>query len=71
MKTYDNKRKLMIMETDNAKTKEFIRRGLVKNGGYCPCAVFKTEDTICPCKEFRQETTETTCHCGLYKKVHM
>lgn len=37
------------------------------NGGYCPCAVNKTPDTLCPCKDFR-ETSEGVCHCGRYKK---
>lgn len=41
---------------------------LRENGGYCPCAIQKTEDTKCMCREFR-EMAEGTCHCGLYIKV--
>lgn len=38
-----------------------------QNDGYCPCAVFKTEDTKCPCKEFREQDTGE-CRCGRYEK---
>ena len=42
---------------------------LVKqNGGYCPCAIVKDEDTKCICKEFREQK-EGLCHCGRYEKV--
>lgn len=42
---------------------------LVKqNGGYCPCAIEKTEDTKCICKDFREAPEGTVCHCGRYKK---
>lgn len=42
---------------------------LVKQcGGYCPCAVFHTQDTRCPCKDFREAPAETVCHCGRFKK---
>lgn len=45
-----------------------IKRKLKSNGGYCPCALLKNEDTKCMCKEFR-EMDEGMCHCGLYYKV--
>lgn len=45
-----------------------IRASLKKNGGYCPCALEKTEDTKCMCKEFL-EMREGMCHCGLYYKT--
>lgn len=38
------------------------------NGGYCPCAVVKNEDTKCICKEFREQESGL-CHCGRYEKV--
>lgn len=44
-----------------------IRRALVENDGYCPCALVRSEDTKCMCREFR-ETAEGMCHCGLYVK---
>ena len=40
------------------------------NGGYCPCAVFKTPDTRCICKEFREQNHPGLCHCGRYEKVY-
>lgn len=43
---------------------------LVKqNDGYCPCAVYKTEDTKCICKQFREQDEPGLCHCGRYEKV--
>ena len=40
-----------------------------KNGGYCPCMVQKTPDTLCPCKDFREQETPGKCHCGRFEKV--
>ena len=39
-----------------------------ENGGYCPCAIEKNEDTICPCKDFREQDSGL-CHCGRFEKV--
>lgn len=39
------------------------------NGGYCPCAVLKNEDTKCMCKEFKEQTTTGECLCGRFLKV--
>lgn len=53
--------------------KEFVdemKKQLKENGGYCPCSIYKTEDTKCMCKEFR-EMSNGTCHCGLYTKVNI
>lgn len=44
-----------------------IRKQLQQNGGYCPCAIEKSEDTKCPCKAFREQE-HGSCHCGLYYK---
>ena len=46
-----------------------IQEGLKARGGYCPCRVFKNEDTKCMCKEFRDQQEPGECHCGLYIKV--
>lgn len=46
-----------------------FRQALRENGGYCPCAIDKTPDTLCMCLEFREKTEPGWCHCGLYKKV--
>lgn len=39
-----------------------------QNGGYCPCAIVKTPDTLCVCKDFREQDTPGICHCGRYEK---
>lgn len=38
------------------------------NDGYCPCAIWQTEDTKCMCKDFREQDSGE-CHCGRFKKV--
>lgn len=42
-----------------------------ENDGYCPCAVFKNEDTKCPCKGFLEQTEPGPCCCGRYEKVEV
>lgn len=47
-----------------------VRQALKENGGYCPCAIFKNEDTKCMCKDFRDQIAygiKGKCHCGLYE----
>lgn len=39
-----------------------------QNDGYCPCAVFKNEDTKCMCKEFKEQEEPGLCHCGRFEK---
>lgn len=45
-----------------------VKALVFQNGGYCPCQIFKTPDTLCPCKEFR-EMESGVCHCGRFEKV--
>ena len=45
-----------------------IKELVKQNGGYCPCAIEKNEDTKCMCKDFREQETHGLCHCGLYIK---
>lgn len=47
---------------------QMARESLLKNEGYCPCALEKTEDYKCPCKEFREMQEEGLCYCGLLVK---
>lgn len=49
---------------------EIVTKMVEDNGGYCPCAVQKTEDTKCICKEFREQR-EGMCRCGRYRKEKM
>ncbi len=51
----------------------FIKDGLKKSGGYCPCVRTQSEDTKCMCREFREQIAdpdfEGFCHCMLYYKT--
>lgn len=46
-----------------------IQANVEANNGYCPCAIWQTEDTKCMCKEFREQTEPGECHCGRFEKV--
>ncbi len=59
-----NTPKGMKLNTDT-KIVELIKKGLEKKGGYCPCLLEKSEDTMCPCKEAREHSE---CKCGLFIK---
>lgn len=60
---------MRIKVSDNKEVVEEVRKKLKENSGYCPCKLFKNEDTKCICKEFRDQTELGECHCGLYVKV--
>ena len=64
------KKKIVLNEDTNIV--KLIREGLRANGGYCPCAVEKSDDTKCMCKEFREQIDDPNfegfCHCRLYYK---
>ncbi len=49
-------------------TATYILAEIMKNDGYCPCRLDRTEDTKCMCAEFRAAPAGETCHCGLYYK---
>lgn len=59
---------MKIVELKNDQAKD-VRVKLMANGGYCPCAIIKNEDTKCMCKAFKEQKEPGTCHCGLYEKV--
>jgi len=50
-----------------------IQEALIKNNGYCPCAIRKTPETKCMCLDFRNQARKEgwygKCHCGLWEKV--
>ena len=58
---------MKIKITDDIELKEKIQQALKDTGGYCPCRLEKTQDTVCMCKEFREQESGP-CHCGLYVK---
>ena len=47
-----------------------VKEGLKRTGGYCPCRLARTEESMC--KEFREQIAdpdfEGYCHCMLYYK---
>lgn len=49
-----------------------VKEGLERTGGYCPCKINRSEDTLCMCTEFRNQIKdpefEGFCHCLLYYK---
>lgn len=59
---------MKIVLNNDAAHVEKIRKALIMNDGYCPCAIDKTEDTKCMCREFREQEVGI-CHCGLYEKT--
>lgn len=46
-----------------------IREAVRKNGGYCPCALEKTDRTRCMCADFVEQKEDGPCRCGLYIKT--
>lgn len=63
---------MAVSFNENKEIVEKIKKGLEKNGGYCPCKTIKNEDTKCMCKEFREQIKDPNfegyCHCMLYYK---
>lgn len=53
-----------------------IKEAVDANGGYCPCLVEKSPDTLCMCREFRDSIVllakgdTVTCRCGRYKATN-
>lgn len=45
-----------------------IKEKLKENGGYCPCAILKNEETKCMCKAFLEQTEPGYCTCELFYK---
>lgn len=58
-----------IYKNPNKEELQEIIEAVDANGGYCPCALSKNEDTLCMCKDFRDSKDTDFCHCGRYYKV--
>ena len=58
---------------DNSELVSEIKSKIKSNGGYCPCAIVRNNDTKCMCLEFRTMLKEDrigeTCHCGMYEII--
>lgn len=60
---------IKIKLNSNEKAVKVLLKAIEENDGYCPCAIFKNEDTKCMCKDFRDQIEQGIsgkCHCGLY-----
>ena len=63
---------LKAIRNPDPKKYEEVTESVKKNEGYCPCMVFKNEDTKCMCKEFRDALLaekEGECRCGRFLAV--
>ncbi len=64
---------MKIMENDNLAVTALVKKGLAESGGYCPCQVQKSNDTLCMCKEFREQIADPSfegfCRCALFRVV--
>ena len=60
---------MKIVVTEDKELADEIRRKLKENGGYCPCALEKSEDTKCMCQDFIENIKIWYWHWGLYKKI--
>lgn len=58
----------IIQNPDKEKYQE-VTEAVKQNNGYCPCLIFRNEDTKCMCKPFRESESEGPCHCGRFVKV--
>ena len=63
---------MAVRLNEDAELVSRVKKGLEMRGGYCPCQMWKTEDTKCICKEFREQIADPNfegyCHCLLYYK---
>ena len=45
-----------------------VKKLVDENDGYCPCMIWKSDETICMCQMFREQSIGK-CLCGRYEKV--
>jgi ferredoxin-thioredoxin reductase catalytic subunit len=63
---------MKIRVNPNREIVDALRAALKQTGGYCPCEIFKNDDTKCMCRDFRDQISKGIpgeCHCGLYEGV--
>lgn len=64
---------MKIIENPNKEIADAVKKGLERNGGYCPCRREKKEEYKCMCEEFKNQIKdpdfEGYCHCMLYCKI--
>lgn len=63
------------MKIEKTEKYEEVTKAVEANNGYCPCLVFKNEDSKCMCKEFRTVAQQLPkgdvyiCNCGRFKAI--
>ena len=45
-----------------------VKKLVDENDGYCPCMIWKSDETKCMCHMFREQSVGK-CLCGRYEKV--
>ena len=45
-----------------------VKKLVDENDGYCPCMIWKSDETKCMCRMFREQSIGK-CLCGRYEKV--
>lgn len=64
---------LKIIKNPDIKKYNEVTTAVKKNDGYCPCMVFKNENTKCMCVAFKENFKAGKvgpCHCGRYVIVN-
>ena len=60
---------IQIKQTEDTELLDEILRQLKDNDHYCPCSLYKSNDTKCMCKSFRDQIERKEpgeCACGRY-----
>lgn len=63
---------LKIIKNPDAKKYEEVTEAVKENDGFCPCMVFKNENTKCMCVAFKEQVSKGQtgpCHCGRFIAV--
>ena len=58
---------IKVKQTDDEELLAEILKQLKENDNYCPCSLYKNEDTKCMCKNFKeqiQRKEQGECTCG-------
>lgn len=62
---------LKIVKNPDVDIYDEVTKAVKDNDGYCPCELYKTDDTKCLCKNFREQDFAGECHCGRYVKAEV
>lgn len=63
---------MKIIKNPDSEYAAEMKKKLKENNGYCPCSLYKNNDTKCKCKDFRDQIARNepgACHCGLWIAV--